>query len=243
MAEKSISAYELKERVASYDEKMDLMHPNRPKMADVALEFLPFDQNKEIKAIDLGVGTGFFTAKFLEKFPNSTIIAIDGAQAMIDLAKVRLDQKTKNIDFRVSDFRKVDEILSDVSQVDVIFSSFSLHHLNVKEKTEVLKYLLTRLKPGGWLLNADCIIMPTQMLENRVQELRINGIIKRNEEKDPNITDFTTVRKWLDKLEADEGDQPMTTDQELKIMQDAGFENVSIIWQEFREAVFCGNKK
>jgi len=39
---RSIRAYDLPERVASYDVETELMHPNRSKMVAVALEVLPF---------------------------------------------------------------------------------------------------------------------------------------------------------------------------------------------------------
>ena len=43
MTPDSIAAYERPARVASYDADMDMMHPNRHKMVEIALEILPFD--------------------------------------------------------------------------------------------------------------------------------------------------------------------------------------------------------
>ncbi len=239
----SISAYESKKRVETYDAVMDLMHPNRPKMVDIALEFLPFDANAKITAIDLGVGTGFFTAKFLEKFTNAKVIAVDGAQAMIDLAKARLENLSEKIDYRVGDFRDLKNIISDISDVDVVITSFSLHHLDVAEKTNAAKFLLSILKPGGWLLNADNIIAPTRVLEERFQQLRVEGIVRRNAGKDERFKDFAATRKLLDELEAKEQDKPITLDQELKVLKDAGFVNVDSLWKEYREVVICGQKE
>ena len=71
MKSTSIAAYERPARVASYDADMDVMHPNRHKMVSIALEILPFDPTATITALDLGTGTGFFTAKFLERFPQA----------------------------------------------------------------------------------------------------------------------------------------------------------------------------
>ena len=36
----SIDAYDAKSRVEKYDSDMDIMHPNRFKMVDIALEFI-----------------------------------------------------------------------------------------------------------------------------------------------------------------------------------------------------------
>ena len=90
MTERSIAAYDVSERVKRYDADMELMHPNRSKMVQVALEVLPFPKTAALRAIDLGIGTGYFTERFLNDFPKSRVLGIDGAQAMIELAKARL---------------------------------------------------------------------------------------------------------------------------------------------------------
>jgi ubiquinone/menaquinone biosynthesis C-methylase UbiE len=92
----SITAYDLPARVASYDADMEIMHPNRSKMVDIAIEVLPFDSDASITALEIGTGTGFFTKRFLETFPNSRVISIDGAQSMVELARVRIGSLADN---------------------------------------------------------------------------------------------------------------------------------------------------
>jgi len=41
MSENGITAYDLPTHVASYDADMEIMHHNRSKMVDIALEILP----------------------------------------------------------------------------------------------------------------------------------------------------------------------------------------------------------
>jgi hypothetical protein len=55
MTERSIAAYDVSERVERYDADMELMHPNRSKMVQVALEVLPFPKTAPLRAIDLGM--------------------------------------------------------------------------------------------------------------------------------------------------------------------------------------------
>ena len=75
---RSIKAYDVPERVASYDANMELMHPNRSKMIAIALEVLPFFRDASLDALDLGIGTGYFTLKFLSQYPNAKVVAVDG---------------------------------------------------------------------------------------------------------------------------------------------------------------------
>src|SRR5262245_27199481 len=99
MSERSIAAYDVLQRVKTYDADMELMHPNRSKMVQIALEVLPFPRAAPLRAIDLGIGTGYFTKRFLNRFPNSQVLGIDGAQAMVDLAKARLKSLASRVEF------------------------------------------------------------------------------------------------------------------------------------------------
>jgi len=104
---RSIAAYDISQRVKTYDADMELMHPNRSKMVQIALEVLPFPRTAALRAIDLGIGTGYFTECFLNKFPNSRVLGIDGAPAMIELAKARLKSSESRVEFVVGDFRNL----------------------------------------------------------------------------------------------------------------------------------------
>ena len=65
MSEESIAAYDVSQRVETYDADMELMHPNRSKMVQVAIEVLPFPMTAALRAIDLGIGTRYFTERLL----------------------------------------------------------------------------------------------------------------------------------------------------------------------------------
>src|SRR5215472_12373479 len=118
---------------------MELMHPNRSKMVQIVLEVLPFPETASLRAVDLGVGTGYFTERFLKHFPNSRVLGIDGAQAMIELAKARLKSLASRVEFVLGDCRKLQELAQGVAPAEVIFSAYSLHHLSRTEKEVVLR--------------------------------------------------------------------------------------------------------
>jgi len=54
MSRQTIAAYSVPDRVAAYEADMELMHPNRSKMVDIALDMLPFQPTAGINAMDLG---------------------------------------------------------------------------------------------------------------------------------------------------------------------------------------------
>lgn len=256
MDPKSIASYDLPERVARYDADMDLMHPNRPKMIQVALEMLPFPPTKPLRALDLGVGTGFFSERFLRLYPHATVTAIDGAAAMLDLARTRLGSLAARVRFLTGDFRDLARLLSATASspgaaagagapapaepFDVAFSSYALHHLDRAGKEAVVREVRERLAPGGWFLNADIVGAGSTEVESRIQALRVEGIVRRAQGRDPRFTDAASTRAFLDRMEAAEGDQPLTLREDLEVFRAAGLRDVDLFWLEHREAVTGG---
>ena len=242
MTERSIAAYDVSQRVKTYDADMELMHPNRSKMLQIALEVLPFPKTAALRTIDLGMGTGYFTERFLNNFPNSRVLGIDGAQAMIELAKARLTSLASRVQFVIGDFRKLQELAPDAGTIDVVFSAYALHHLSRPDKETVLRQVVELLVPGGWFVNADLIVSDSPELENRLQQIRIAGIVERARGSDSRFVDSASTRRFLADLERKEADQPLTLAEDLELLRSSGLKNVSTFWLEYRELVNGGQK-
>jgi trans-aconitate 2-methyltransferase len=242
MTERSIAAYDVSQRVKTYDADMDLMHPNRSKMVQIALELLPFPNTAALRAIDLGIGTGYFTERFLNHFPNSRVLGIDGAQAMIELAQARLRSLGSRVQFVIGDFRKLQELAPDAGTVDAVFSAYALHHLRRPDKETVVRQVVELLVPGGWFVNADLIVADSPELESRLQEIRVAGIVERAHGSDNRFADSASTRQFLANLEKNERDQPLTLTEDLALLRSFGLKNVSAFWLEYRELVSAGQK-
>lgn len=238
----SVNAYDLPGRVVSYDADMELMHPNRSKMVEIALEVFPFDPQAHFTALDLGVGTGFFSHAVLRRFPNCQVIAIDGASSMVEMAKLRLAAELDRVDFRVGDFRLLKRLVPSGEEGELVLSSYALHHLTVEEKLGVVREALSFLRPGGWFLNADLIVAGDREVEARIQNIRVEGIVRRAAGRDNRFPDALSTRRFLDDLEARDGDKPLTMNEDLRILREAGLANASAYWVEYREAVTGGFK-
>jgi tRNA (cmo5U34)-methyltransferase len=242
MSERSIAAYDVSQRVKTYDADMELMHPNRSKMVQVALEVLPFPRTAALRAIDLGIGTGYFTECFLNKFQNSRVVGIDGAPAMIELAKARLKSSESRLEFVIGDFRRLQELAAGAGTLDVIFSAYALHHLSRVDKETVLRQVVELLASGGWFVNADLIVADSAELETRLQQIRIAGIMERAGGADSRFADSALTRQFLADLELKEADQPLTLAEDLALLRSSGLKNVLAFWLEYRELVSGGQK-
>ena len=242
MTERSIAAYDISQRVKTYDADMELMHPNRSKMIRVAIELLPFPRTVALRAIDLGIGTGYFTEQFLNRFPNGQVLGIDGAQAMVDLAKARLTSLASRVQFVIGDFRNLRQLAPGAGMADVVFSAYALHHLGRPDKERVLREVVELLVPGGWFINADLIVADSPKLESRLQELRIAGIVERAGGSDNRFADSASTGQFLADLERKEADKPLMLAEDLALLRSSGLKHVSAFWLEYRELVSGGQK-
>lgn len=240
MTDKSTEAYDVPERVAAYERAMDVMHPNRHRMARVGVGFPPFPEDAALRILDIGSGTGFFVGEWLRAYPRARAVALDGAAAMTAVASERLGPAAERVDFRIGDFRELSSLTRDAGPYDVVITMYALHHLDSTEKLAVVKDAMSMMKPGAWFVNADIIVGETPELEARNQELRVSGIVARAAtapEDYPEYADANTARAALDAMESKEGDQPLKLSEDLAILKAAGLTNVAAIWLEHRESV------
>ena len=105
-----------------------------------------------------------------------------------------------------------------------------------------MRQALRFLKPGGWLINADIVTHESKVIEERIQQLRVDGIVRRGHAINPRFRDAASTRQFLDQLEATDGDQPLTLAEDLQVFQEAGFNHGSVFWSEYREVVIGGRK-
>ena len=237
----SVRAYDLEKRVAAYDFDMEIMHPLRSKMVAVLLEVLPWAKTEALRAVDLGVGTGLLTARFLDAFRHANVVAVDGAAAMIDLCRSRIRPAVGRVEFLIADFRAIPPDRLAPGSMDVVLSAYALHHLTQKEKSALIAQSLVWLKPGGWFLNADLVVARDPQVEQRIQTLREAGIVNRAR-GDARFETRAATRKFLADLERNERDQPLTLELDLETAREAGLQSVEVFWKEYREAVWGGPK-
>ena len=226
--------------IATYDLDMDVWHPNRNKMVSIACEILPFNRSGNIYILDLGVGTGYFTHKVIEIFPNASVIAIDAAGLMIDKATLRLKDHLGQITFKTARFQELPDNEKSISGIDAVVSAFALHHLLREEKLRLLQYIHSILKPKGWFINCDIVNAVDPALETLFRRLLYKGTQERT-------LSLKHQEKSLDQIASDyvskekrDGDNPLSVTEDMQLLSEAGFRMVDCLWKEYGEAVYGG---
>ncbi len=98
---------------------------------------------KEMKAVDLGCGTGEQTAILTEKFPNALFTGIDSSPEMLEKSKALENER---LHFRLA---TTEEILSADENWDLIFSNAALQWSD--NHYDLFPKLISKLKSGGQL--------------------------------------------------------------------------------------------
>jgi ubiquinone/menaquinone biosynthesis C-methylase UbiE len=240
--DRSIAAYEDQARVASYDASMEIMHPNRHRMAAMMIEILSASEPEPRLVLDLGTGTGFLLERLLAYFPRMQAVAVDGAESMAALVRTRLGEAANRVDLRVCDFRSLADTCRDLVAVDAVVSTFALHHLTADEKAALMRTVFGLLSPGGWFLCGDLIVTENDYLEVLIQRMRVRGIVARAGGRDARFLGEPETRAFLARIEEEDNDQPQKLASDLSALEAAGFEHVMVFWRETREVLFGGVK-
>jgi tRNA (cmo5U34)-methyltransferase len=207
---------------ATYDRDRMKLIPGHEAFYAAALELIPADATN---IVELGAGSGLFSAMLRAAFPNAYLTLIDFSANMLALARNRLGNDS-HIIFSLADYTA--EPLPANS--DAIVSALSIHHLEDERKHALLKPIFTALRPGGVFINADHIAGPTLELEEIYQQRWLSEVRALG----------ATEQQIADSLFRQQEDRrtPITT--QLAWLRDAGFTGVDCWYKHSSFAVMSG---
>ena len=98
------------------------------------------------RVIDLGCGPGVGTALLAQAFASASVLAVDGARAMLDRAEDRATRlgladrvETRRLD--------LDEDLASLGRCDLAWAAMAIHHAD--DEVATLRRIRSLLDPGG----------------------------------------------------------------------------------------------
>ena len=141
------------EAAPDYDVWVKQALPAYVELYSVAVEIVPFAQDRPLEIADLGAGSGLFTRHVQTAYPRARFTLVDASPNMLDLARKRFEQRTESFTFveqRLEDF-------ADTERFDVVISSLAIHHLENADKRSLFKRIFVALRPGGVFINVDQI--------------------------------------------------------------------------------------
>jgi tRNA (cmo5U34)-methyltransferase len=113
------------------------------------------------KILELGAGTGLFSAMILERLPDAQLTLMDASSGMQSEAKKRFAGRA--VTFVLADFSQADL----GGPWDMIVSSLAIHHLEQPDKRALFARIRAALVPGGLFVNAEQVLGATEAIEAR----------------------------------------------------------------------------
>lgn len=227
---------------ASFIELSEFVVPERQVHLDIFMQLLAGTPNAQ-QVVDICCGEGRIGEALVQQFPQLEIWGLDGSDAMLEEAHRRLAGKGHfkplKMDIADQDWR------GQLPEVDAVFSSLAIHHLDGPGKQQLFRDVFTMLRPGGVFAVLD-IVAPTHPSGVQIAAKQWDVWVSERS----GGTDNAIFRKFSEEgwnyfsdPEPDVYDQPSSLADQLKWMQAAGFEQVDVYWMKAGHALFGGWKK
>ena len=201
--------------------------PNYREMQGIVIDSLDFSRETQLSILEVGSGTGLWALRLLNLYPNAHYYGIDLSKKMLEIAQYRLKKFRKRV--RLERFDLNSQNLE--GKYDFVTSFFTIHH--VKNKKKLMRQIYSILNDGGIFVNADIIKAPNRKLEEHYMEKWKNFMIARKNDSD-------RIRRIIDDHLVNDIPEPIYT--HLKFMDDAGFGNSKLLFNDGKFAIFYGRK-
>lgn len=227
--------------------------PGREARFNVMLDVLDMLLPRDFVALDLACGPGAISQRLLRRFPEARCIAVDLDPFLLALGKGALGDMQGRLRWVEADLNEPAwiDILGD-TPVDAVLSTTALHWLSGDALARVYHQLAQRLRPGGVFLNGDNMrFAPHLETFNRLAETYKKHIYTASfggqdsedweqwwlaAKAEVAFTDLLAAREarfakrqrdWIN----------ASLDFQIGALQEAGFREVSTIWQHINNRV------
>jgi tRNA (cmo5U34)-methyltransferase len=225
----------------NYLENADIYIVERRKMIKmISSFFVHYSHGDRISLLDLGCGDGVLTEALLKINNNIHTTLVDGSQAMLQKAKERLGTK-HNLSFVEANFQEILDNRVEFGQFDYCISAHAIHHLEMKDKERLFRFINKHLVTGGKFINADVVLPPSREIEEwyfviwkQWMQKMMNKLNLRDEKPED------VIKKFKDPLSTN---SPDTLEAQLETLKNAGFSDVDCYYKNGIFALFGGIKK
>ncbi len=220
-------------------EKADIYIQERRKLINNMSSLFSFyvKEKREIQILDLGCGDGVLTEELLLKDKSIIATLVDGSLTMLEKARDRLNAYS-GIYFILASFQELLTGTIPLGNFDFCVSSFAIHHLEIKEKKNLFRYVYGHLNAEGHFVNIDVVLSPSEGLEEwyfsiwREWMQHMQGQLNLKDELPEDI-----IRRYKDPLSMN---KPDTLEDQLEALKEIGFRDVDCYYKNGIFAVFGG---
>jgi tRNA (cmo5U34)-methyltransferase len=215
--------------------------PARAEQLAVMLALIPFGIEDSFTVVELGCGEGHLSAAIARCFELSRVVALDGSPQMRDRAAERLAPYGDRV--TVAGFRlEEDDWRARLTGSDAVVSSLCLHHLDDEGKRKLFAETREHLSDRGALLIADLVEAPHRLGTRLYADTWDRAARRQSLEAagSTELFDLFVAERWNHYLYPDPFDKPSRLFDQLRWLQEVGFEVVDCFWLHAGHAVYGG---
>jgi tRNA (cmo5U34)-methyltransferase len=183
-----------------------------------------------VDVLDLGCGDGTLTRVLMDGHANIRPTLVDASPDMLKKAGELLrDKKEANL-VRAS-FQELMAGSPKLPGFGFIFSSLAIHHLDTDSKKALYRYAYDHLEPGGYFVNIDVVLPPSEALEVWYLDIWRDWIRATGGPVDDDVPSS---------FKGNADNQPDSLGLQLEVLKMAGFKDVDCFYKNGIFAVFGG---
>jgi tRNA (cmo5U34)-methyltransferase len=234
-----VSGWSREEACRDYLDHGDIYIQDRSVLLGVARSFLArfLGDCRRARVLDLGCGDGTLGEALKDRNPSISLIAADGSADMIAAARRRL-ARWPDVEYEAISFDAVLRGATPWSALDLVASSFAIHHADGRERPALFRRIREMLAPGGYLLNVDILRPESPLHEAWYDELWREWIRARQERIAPG-RDFSSVPEDARKKPENHYE---TLSNQLTGLREAGFVEVECHYRRGLFGVYSGRR-
>jgi tRNA (cmo5U34)-methyltransferase len=223
-----------------YRDSADVYIVERRRLLEILRSFYRhFIGNKSNNnVLDLGCGDGIVIQELLKIDNSIAATLIDGSEDMLNKAKDRL-KDSENIRFIKASFQEILNKQISLQRYDFIVSSLAIHHLTMKEKKALFRTIYSHLNDGGYFLNIDVILAPSDALEQWYLSLWREWIAERKSILGIKSNSYDDI---IQRYKDNRDNKPDTLDEQLKALKSIGFKDVDCYYKYGIFTMYGGRK-
>lgn len=207
-----------------YDRQILTFIPHYEEMLEAAAAALDGLDREAARLLDLGTGTGALAARCARRLKGAEIVGVDSDPAMLALAARRLGRRLRPVVGGIE--------TTPFPACDVVTASFALHHIpSPATKREVFGRAFSALKPGGRLIDVDCMLNGDARLQARDYDAWRRHLAASHGRRGA----ARILQSWAAE------DTYFTLDTETALLRDAGF-CVDVVWRRGAFAVLAASR-
>ena len=180
--------------------------------------------------LDLGSGVGNVDEIIIDQANPQSIDLVEILEPMIEESKKRLEDKNSTIRFHEM---SAEDFEAEPNSFNAVLSNLVIHNIPYEDKVRLISNIHKWLKDGGIFIWTDLVSFSDTAELERCFEERKKIAISMGATEEFAEENFKKER---------EEDNMITVEQMTEMLQQAGFQNIEILWTRYNEVVMRATK-